>query len=26
LAKMEGMAKDLGTICTCVLTILKVWH
>jgi len=24
LSRMEGMAKDLGTICTCVLTILKV--
>eukprot|EP01046_Picozoa_sp_COSAG06_P020750 COSAG06_NODE_1531_length_9161_cov_2.153498_5_plen_801_part_00 len=24
LAKLEGMAKDLGTICTCVLTVLKV--
>jgi DnaJ family protein C protein 13 len=24
LAQTEGMAKDLGTICTCVLTVLKV--
>ena len=24
LARMEGMAKDLGFVCTCMLTILKV--
>lgn len=24
LSKTEGMAKELSTICTCILTILKV--